>query len=95
MLFAFVVLWWYKARMDIKEFTEGVKAVGGADAVEKFAISCGTTGQYLSQIVRGHKTAGPEVCAQVHIMSGYRVSLHSMRPDIYPKESMTHDPLQK
>ncbi len=50
-----------------------------------FAQSCGTTLNYLRKVMSTGKPMGPEICAQIEIHSGGKVTRKSLSPNNWQK----------
>lgn len=50
---------------------------------ELIAKAAGTKWVYLSQIIRKHRKPSTELAQRLHILSGRKIPLHSLRPDVW------------
>lgn len=65
--------------MDAKSFYEAV----GKDEVERVAIAAGTTLDYFRQIMYGNRLPSHRLVKDLEVASGYRMTRHDLRPDIF------------
>lgn len=65
--------------MDIKTYVDQLTP----DERDTFAKQAGTTREYLSQIIHGHRQASAALAKELRSASGEKIDLHSIRPDIW------------
>lgn len=65
--------------MDLKTFASQLSPAERADFVER----AGTNLAYLSQLVNGHRRAGPSLARRLRAASGDVIELESLRPDLW------------
>ena len=66
--------------MEIKKYLETLNPA----EKQQFAVDCGTSIAYLSQLAHGHRMAGAKAIAAIERASGGVVTYRDLRPDLYP-----------
>ncbi len=60
-----------------------------------FVGRCSTTSSYIDQIRGGHRQPSGKLAQALHVQSGYTITLHSLRPDLYPDPDYSMNPLDR
>jgi transcriptional regulator with XRE-family HTH domain len=67
--------------MDLKTYVAGLTP----EQKRSYATKAGITRIYLSQLVTGFRRPSAELAKRLHEESGFAVSLHELRPDLWDK----------